>query len=392
MFPVAPGIPALQLCVCRWGNSWSDKGLGMSSSAAKIRVLVVDRDPDLRLGLAAYLGRHPYLEVIGTAAGAQTALPKIAAYRPDWVVIDLAEDPTDGLGMLEVMQEARVDSRRAVITGWAGRQASKVAAQARACGVAAVVRREAHLVGKDLSERLGSELLTPILRAAGVRPFPGQDAAGAPIGRGEAGRRGAAASSVAVAGREVRVVGIGVSTGGPVALNELLPKIPETFPVPIVVVQHMPPQFTKSLAASLDKVCALRVREMQGGEPLVAGQILIAPGGRHAKVRRGHPQPITRVTDDPPECSCRPSVDYLFRSLASTYGRAVLGVMLTGMGEDGWLGSRSIHDAGGSLLAQDEASSAVYGMPRGPIEAGLARAVPLSRMAQAILEQVGGAG
>lgn len=361
----------------------------MTSRAAKIRVLVVDRDPELRHGLATRLGRHPYLEVIGTASGAQTALPKIAAYRPDWVIIDLSEDPQGGLGMLEVMQEARVDSRRAVITGQVGTQAAELAAQARACGVAAVVRREPHLVGRDLTERLGSDLLTPILRAAGARPFQGQDAGGS-AGR-SAGRHGTSPSEVVVPSREVRVVGLGVSTGGPVALNELLPQLPASFPVPIVVVQYMPPGFTKSLAASLDKICALSVRELQGGEPLVGGQVLIAPGGRHARVARGNPQPVVRVTDDPPECSCRPSVDYLFRSLADTYGRAVLGVMLTGMGEDGWMGSRAIHDAGGVLLAQDEASSAVYGMPRGPIEAGIARAVPLSQMAQAIFDQLGGA-
>jgi len=361
----------------------------MSSNAAKIRVLVVDRDPDLRHGLATRLSRHPYLEVIGTAAGAQTALPKIAAFRPDWVILDLAEDPDDGLGMLEIMQEARIESRRAVITGWHGEDISAQITQARACGVAAVVRRQGHLSGEDMVERLGSDLLTPILRAAGVRPFQGQDVAGGPTPRAASQQREGLA--IAVPGREVRIVGIGVSTGGPIALNELLPQLPASFPVPIVIVQHMPPEFTKSLAASLDKVCALPVREMQGGESLAGGQVLIAPGGRHARVTRGNPQPLVRVTDDPPECSCRPSVDYLFRSLADTYGRAVLGVMLTGMGEDGWMGSRAIHDAGGQLLAQDEVSCAVYGMPRGPIEAGIARPLPLSRIASAILDQVGGA-
>ena len=165
---------------CSRNDPDADMGTGMTGSAAKIRVLVVDRDPELRHGLATRLGRHPYLEIIGTAAGAQTALPKIAAFRPDWVIIDLAEDARDGLGMLEVMQEARVDSRRAVITDWGGEQMTSQIAQARASGVAAVVRRQAHLTGEDLVERLGSDLLTPILRAAGARPFHGQDAAGAP--------------------------------------------------------------------------------------------------------------------------------------------------------------------------------------------------------------------
>jgi len=182
-----------------------------------------------------------------------------------------------------------------------------------------------------------------------------------------------------------RVVGIGVSTGGPLTLHKLLPLIPADFRIPIVIVQHMPAAFTNSLAQSLNKVCKLPVTEAKDGDKVTGGRVLIAPGGRQVKVERAMPSPVIRITDDPPECSCRPSVDYLFRSLAATFGRTTLGVVLTGMGEDGWLGSREIHSAGGKLLAQDEESCAVFGMPRGPIKAGIARAVSLDGMADAIL-------
>lgn len=181
-----------------------------------------------------------------------------------------------------------------------------------------------------------------------------------------------------------RVVGIGVSTGGPRALAEVLPKLPADFPLPIVVVQHMPPKFTASLAEALDRQCALRVREAQGGEPLRAGEVLIAPGGHHLRVDSRAGVEVAVVTMDPPEHSCRPSVDYLFRSLQQTFGGRVLGVLLTGMGEDGWASCQLLHAAGAMLLAQDEATSTVFGMPRGPIEAGIARATPLGEIAAAL--------
>lgn len=184
---------------------------------------------------------------------------------------------------------------------------------------------------------------------------------------------------------DIRVVGIGVSTGGPAALQQVLPQLPADFPVPVVVVQHMPPGFTAALAQSLDRSCRLRVSEAKDGERLEAGRILIAPAGRQLRTVRCERGVMVRLTDDPPEHSCRPAVDYLFRSLAAAHGPKVLGVVMTGMGEDGWLGSRAIHEAGGLVLAQDQATSTVWGMPRGPVTAGHATAVALPLLAAAIV-------
>jgi two-component system chemotaxis response regulator CheB len=153
----------------------------------------------------------------------------------------------------------------------------------------------------------------------------------------------------------------------------------------------MPPRFTQSLAESLDKVCKLRVAEARDSDRVERGRILIAPGGQHMRLVQTELGLMVRLTSDPPVCSCRPSVDYLFRSLVDTCGGRVLGVVLTGMGEDGWVGSKLIHAAGGKVLAQDEASSTVFGMPRGPIEAGIAPAVPLLQMAEAMQQLARGA-
>ena len=159
--------------------------------------------------------------------------------------------------------------------------------------------------------------------------------------------------------------------------------------MPVLIVQHMPPIFTRSLADDLDRRCALRVCEAADGQPVVPGWILIAPGGKQMKVEQGDPSPIVRITDDPPENSCQPSVDYLFRSVADVYGRRAVGVLMTGMGNDGAAGCRLLHRRGAALLAQDEASCVVFGMPREPIEEGIAKAVSLEDMAGEIVRLVG---
>ena len=186
------------------------------------------------------------------------------------------------------------------------------------------------------------------------------------------------------------VIGLGISTGGPQSLIKMLPQLPGDFPVPILIVQHMPPVFTASLAEDLDRRCALTVREAISGQSISPGHVLIAPGGRQMKVVSNGGPPRIRVTDDPPENSCQPSVDYLFRSLASVYGRGAAGVIMTGMGEDGASGCREIKQRGGKIVAQDEASCIVFGMPQKPIEEGIADVVaPLDRIAAEILRLVG---
>lgn len=366
----------------------------------RVRVLVVDGDSAWRQGLSRVLGDAPGIEVVGWATSGKTAQPKIVSYRPDLILVDLASLPADGLELLEHVQQSALPVRRLVLsTAELGAETLGRAAQ---LGAVDVVRRPSGAATESQLVQLVGELAPMMVRMAGIQAPAARltAAAGTAAPRPATNRPKEPAPGLGMAtsapqacpvsprrtpgGRSPQVVAIGVSTGGPKALAEVLPRLPADFPLPIVIVQHMPPKFTASLAESLDKTCKLRVREAQQGDRLVRGVILIAPGGRHMRIVKSELGETVDLTEDPPVCSCRPSVDYLFRSLQQTFGGRVLGVVLTGMGEDGWVGSRQLHDAGACLLAQDEASSTVYGMPRGPIQAGIAAAVPLDNMADAI--------
>lgn len=383
----------------------------MSASGGKLRLLLIEPDAELRQGLMRRLAQHAFVEVVGEARSFATAMPRVAGLQPDWVVAGLGRDTEQGVEFLRELAATRTRCSFAAILP-AGLRTSlpDLLGTMRNLGTQAIVRLPDGRLGDDEIDRLGGELLAQVLRVASNSPrsapqrphdvatamtAPPATAAAAPAPSPAANGVGGApritpSPRVARSGRWPSIVGIGVSTGGPSALATMLPELPADFPLPIVIVQHMPPQFTKGLAESLSRTCRLPVAEAQNGEPVQPGRILIAPGGRHLRVVRRDGAFVTELTDDAPECSCRPSVDYLFRSLVALHGAQVLGVVLTGMGEDGWVGSRLIAAAGGAVLAQDEASCTVYGMPRGPIQEGIAEAVPLQRMAGRIVTSVGG--
>ena len=187
-----------------------------------------------------------------------------------------------------------------------------------------------------------------------------------------------------------RVLGIGVSTGGPQALSQLIPQLPAGLRVPVLLVQHMPPMFTRLLAERLDSLSALSAVEAVDGMELRAGTVYVAPGDYHLRVRRSGTGLFAALDQGPPENSCRPAVDVLFRSLAETFGKDVLSVVLTGMGFDGLRGTRALKAAGGCSLVQDQASSTVWGMPGAVAEAGLADGVlPLSELGAEIVRLAG---
>jgi two-component system chemotaxis response regulator CheB len=186
------------------------------------------------------------------------------------------------------------------------------------------------------------------------------------------------------------IVAIGSSTGGPDALCKVLKPLPADLSVPILIAQHMPPKFTRLLADRLDKICSLRVREAGNGTVLEKGSIWLAPGDYHMTVQRQGARDVLLLNQDPPENSCRPSVDVLFRSVAQVYGRRTLGVVLTGMGQDGMEGCKAIKQVGGSVIAQNQSTSVVWGMPRAVAENGLADAVvPLDFISNRIIEHLG---
>ena len=187
------------------------------------------------------------------------------------------------------------------------------------------------------------------------------------------------------------IVVIGISTGGPNALAKMLPLIPKDIGVPILIVQHMPPMFTRSLASSLAAKCSIDVREAKQGEPIEPNTALIAPGGKQMKIVAGADgkSRIVKISDDPPENSCKPSVDYLFRSVAHHYVGRATGVIMTGMGSDGTAGLKLMKQNGATIIAQDEQSCVVFGMPKEAAETGLADAVvPLDQIADMIMKTV----
>jgi len=182
-----------------------------------------------------------------------------------------------------------------------------------------------------------------------------------------------------------QIIALGISTGGPKALTEMVPQLPPNLPAPLLIVQHMPPVFTKSLADDLNNRTPLAVREAVDGQLIQAGEVWIAPGGRQMKVQRQDDRVVLRITDDPPENSCRPSVDYLFRSVAEVYGGRAVGVIMTGMGNDGSVGCRRLKHCGARIIAQDAATCVVFGMPREVVESGIADTVaPLGQIAAEI--------
>jgi len=191
--------------------------------------------------------------------------------------------------------------------------------------------------------------------------------------------------------RKPAVLVIGASTGGPEALARVLPHLPASLPVPVLLVQHMPPVFTRQFAQRLDRLCALRVVEAVDGTPLQPGTVHLAPGDRHLVVRATPRGLQTALNQDPPENFCRPAVDPLFRSAVAAFDGAVLAVVLTGMGHDGREGAGAIRAAGGTVLAQDQATSVVWGMPGAVTQAGYADEVlPLDRVAEAIGRHLAG--
>jgi two-component system chemotaxis response regulator CheB len=349
----------------------------------RTRVLVVDDAVVVRKIVTDALAEDPDIEVVGTAPNGRIALAKIPQVNPDVVTLDVEMPEMDGL---ETLTELRKLYPRLPVIMF-----STLTERGAATTMEALLRGANDYVTKpanvgsvaEAQQRIKTDLLPRVHALAGkVRPSARQAPGLAPRPAASGPRATTSRSSTPV---RIDAVVIGVSTGGPNALAELLPQLPADLPVPVLVVQHMPPMFTRLLADRLDNSCRLHVAEAGDHQPVTAGSILIAPGDRHLTIQRVGTMVRTVLNDGPLENSCRPAVDVLFRTAAAVYGPHILGVILTGMGHDGRNGSEHIHVAGGRVLAQDEASSVVWGMPGAVAAAGLADEVlPLSQIADAI--------
>lgn len=350
---------------------------------APVRVLVVDDSLLYRKIVRDTLAAIPEVEVVGSATNGRMAIDKITELRPDLVTLDFEMPELDGLGVLKWLRQQRMNTKALMLSAVTleGADATMRALQEGAfdfvvkpTGDDASANRDA--LTRALQERVQTiryMLERGITSTRAPRPIPA-----APVMHRPAPPRAVSAPRTSL----IKAVGIGVSTGGPDALRVMLPKVPNNLNVPIFLVQHMPPVFTKSLATSLDKICQVRVHEATDLQLALPNNVYIAPGGRQMKVVATPQGPVIRLTDDPPVQSCRPSVDYLFDSLVHVFGGHTLSVIMTGMGYDGAEGCKKLHDLGGPVIAQDEASCVVFGMPRKPVQEGYADVVaPLTEIA-----------
>jgi two-component system chemotaxis response regulator CheB len=337
-----------------------------AGTAPRVGVLIADDSAVARRLLTLVLADHPSLRIVGVAADGRAALDRIRTLGPDAVVLDVEMPVLDGIETLAALRAEHPDLPVIMFSAVTERGAA-VTLEALSLGATDYVTKPAGSTGHEQAVRDVREQLVPKLLAAVHHQ---RNLAGQPV---RPGPRGGTANRPP---GPVDVVAIGGSAGGPNALRALLAQLPGDFPLPVLVVQHMPAVFTRQLAERLADVSPLRVAEAVGGEPLVPGHVWIAPGGRHLAVRR-EPAGGVRVVvhDGPAENSCRPAVDVLFRSLAETYGSRVLAVVLTGMGKDGLEGARRVRRQGGWVLAQDEASAVVWSMPGAVVGAGLADGV-----------------
>ena len=339
---------------------------------ARIKVLVVDDSAVARQLLATLLARDPQIEVVGTAPDPYIAWQKIRTLAPDVLTLDVEMPRMDGLSFLERLM--RYHPLPVVMVSSSTARGCATTLRALELGAVDFVTKPATALRERLPE-LAGEVIDKV-RVAAAAQLPAARTPRPVVLRGTA--------PVEAKGTP-HMIAIGASTGGTEAIREFLTALPPDAPG-VVIVQHMPERFTRAFAERLDGLCAVRVREARDGDHVLAGHALIAPGNQHMRLSRDGSTYLVRVSGDPPVNRHRPSVDVLFQSCADAAGAAMVGIIMTGMGDDGARGLLAMRRAGAVTLAQDEASCVVFGMPRVAIELGAVdRVCPLDRLAEATL-------
>ncbi|MFC1862535.1 chemotaxis response regulator protein-glutamate methylesterase [Thermodesulfobacteriota bacterium] len=371
------------------------------NSENPLRVLVVDDTIVYRKAVSDVLSGIPEVEVVGTASNGKIAMSKIASLKPDVLTLDIEMPEMNGLDVLELMKTEAPDVG-AVVLSTLTHKGGELTMQALDLGAFDFITKPEADTMEESRKEIKNALL-PMLKAFSrrreIKDILNRKSSSQQTARDN--------KTVKTSGNIVErmrlitdknrikaeIVGIGISTGGPKALSEMMPQIPPDINVPILIVQHMPAIFTKSLAKNLDAKCRIDIREAKDGEPVQTNVAFIAPGGKHMKVAAGADgtSRIIRITNDPPENSCKPSADYLFRSIAQYYVGRSTGVIMTGMGSDGTIGLKLMKRNGSFIIAQNEETCVVYGMPKEPIDTGIVDVIsPLGKIAEEICHTVRG--
>ncbi len=366
-----------------------------------LRVLAVDDTVVYRKIVSEILAELPGVHAVGTAHNGKIAMSKIASLKPDLLTLDLEMPEMNGLEVLAAMKK-EAPGVGAIMLSTLTRKGGEMTMKALQLGAFDFIPKPQTGTMEENKETI-KNALAPILNAFSRRKQIQGILKGRSPSQGVAPEEKPAFTSGGVAQqigaipshkrRKSEIVGIGISTGGPVALAKMMPQLQPNLNAPILIVQHMPAIFTHSLAASLNSKCAIEVREAVDGEPVCPNTALIAPGRTQMKVVAAGDgkNKVIRITDDPPENSCKPSVDYLFRSIAHLYKERATGVIMTGMGSDGTLGLKLMKRNGATIIAQDEATCVVYGMSKEPIESGIVDVIaPLDMIAKEICRTLRG--
>jgi two-component system chemotaxis response regulator CheB len=351
-----------------------------ASQSDLIKVLVVDDSAFMRYTITQYLNKHPQIQVVGSAQNGEEALLMIPRLQPDVVTLDVEMPKLDGLSTLrEIMMRF---PRPVLMLSSMTKEGAVETIQALTLGaVDFITKPEQKASVNSVMEDVAAKILR-VAKAKVRTPLLKQQHSTVPIEE----KRESGDKKIRARQRNEPVVVIGSSTGGPRALNMLIPALPADLPAPVMVIQHMPAGFTRSLAERLDSLSPLKVKEAVPGDQLLVGQVLLAPGGFHTVFDRNE---IAAMNQNPPIHGVRPAVDVTMSSIVQIYGKNTLAVILTGMGHDGTNGCGLVRSAGGPVIAEDESTCVVWGMPRSVYEAGFADQVwPIHEIASAIVKTV----
>ncbi len=357
----------------------------------KTRILVVDDSAFMRKAISMMLESDPDIEVVGTARDGEEGVKKVKELKPDLVTMDVEMPRMDGLTALKRIMEE--EPTPVMMVSSITTEGASATLEALDLGAVDFIPKELSFVSldivnikEDLLEKIKNIARRKSILMARARQRLGWKKATA-VASGP--KSVASVSSLKKAERRrlsIKAVALGSSTGGPPALQTVITRLPKSFSVPILIVQHMPPKFTKSLADRLNSISEVEVSEARNGEEALAGHVYIAPGDSHMILTPGVAKPIIRLTQSPTGTLYKPCVNVMMDSVVKKYGKRTLGVILTGMGNDGFEACQELHKQGGQVIAQNEETSVVYGMPRAIVDGKIADVVaPIERITDEIL-------